>query len=53
MLLEKYIYTIKQNKCLIINCGRHTLKREDVVGSPLDFSHCSNFIPSWDFLSKY
>ena len=31
--MGKNIYTLKENKCLIINCGRNTPKREDVVES--------------------
>ena len=36
------------------NCGKNTPKREDVMGNlRLDFSYYSDFIQSWDSLSKY
>ena len=47
MVLGRNIYTMKENKYLIINRGRNTTKRGNVVGNPLDI------IPSWEILSTY
>ena len=33
MIMGKNIYTLKENKCMIKNCGRNTPKREVSVES--------------------